>query len=376
VSRPAAVALVLLLASAGATHRWADEPALRALADAEGRALLARVEVYEDPALIAYLGGLGQRLTGAALPFHVLRDPTLALFALPTGEVFVHTGLLAVADNEAQLAAALAHELAHVFHRDALETVESDRVAPRLEGEALASRTAAAIFAQGLPVTARAAITGYGRVRERAADATALASLIHGGLDPGEAPAMFRRLAAWSRQAGPREIFVAGNRRQLEARVASTRALLDRRRAAAASSRSRDSEEFARVMPPVVRDNAYEDVRQGRFALARRQLDRVAAATPDDPRLHLYSGELHRLQAQRVTSLAERDGHFVQARTAYERALALDPALADAHRQLGLLYYAMRDLGRARAELEQYLALAPAAADRARIGEYLTELAR
>ena len=102
----------------------------------------------------------------------------------------------------------------------------------------------------------------------------------------------------------------------------------------------------------------------------------MGAARPDDPRAQLYQGELRRLQAQRAGATAERDVELAQARAAYERALALDPMLAEAHRQLGLLYYAMRDGARARAELEQYLALAPDAPDRARIGEYVLELAR
>ena len=78
----------------------------------------------------------------------------------------------------------------------------------------------------------------------------------------------------------------------------------------------------------------------------------------------------------RIEGPAARDVSLVQARSAYERALTLDPALAEAHRQLGLLYYAMRDFERARGELERYLALAPSAPDRARIGEYIMELAR
>src|SRR5207237_669662 len=82
---------------------------------------------------------------------------------------------------------------------------------------------------------------------------------------------------------------------------------------------------------------------------------------PPDARVQLYYGELYRLQAQHAIAPAERDVELVQARAAYERALTLDPALAEAHRQLGLLYYAMRDLAHARDELEQYLALAPPA---------------
>jgi Flp pilus assembly protein TadD len=131
-----------------------------------------------------------------------------------------------------------------------------------------------------------------------------------------------------------------------------------------------------RRLRPVVLENAYEEIRQGRFDLARRQLERVAATAPDDARLPLYQGELYRLEAQRAGTAAEREVELVQARAAYERALALDPTLAEAHRQLGLLYYAMRDVARARSELEHYLVLAPSAPDRDRVREYVMELAR
>src|SRR5207245_8552276 len=47
----------------------------------------------------------------------VLRDPTLAAFAMPEGRVFLHTGLLSRLENEAQLATILGHEVTHVYER-------------------------------------------------------------------------------------------------------------------------------------------------------------------------------------------------------------------------------------------------------------------
>jgi predicted Zn-dependent protease len=363
--------LATVAVSACATTRPLDAPALRALAERETTALLQRTTAYDDPALTAYLAEIGERLYGATLSFHVLRDPTLGLFALPDGQVFVHTGLLAAAENEAQLAALLGHEIAHVLLRDAVDSGAPPPVAPSLDPETAASPTAAAIHARDLRLTARAALDGYGGERERAADVMGLAAAARGGWDPKEAPVAFVRLAARALQGGPREVFLFGNRSWLAERIETTRAL-----AVTMLPGASDSEAFARLLRPLVRENAREEMRRGDFEAAERELRRVLTVAPDDALALLALGDLHRLRAQRATSDGARAIDLAQAREAYARALAADPTLAAAHRQLGLLRYAEDDLSGARAEFERYLALAPAAPDAARIAEYVTELGR
>ena len=370
--------MFLSLATTGCVRPWIARPQLDALGQKETAALRQRVLIFEDPALFDYLGTL---VPPFSPPIVIVRDPTLALFSTPGGEVVVHTGLLAVAQTEAQLAALLNHEIQHVARDDAFAAGEPDAVGQRLR-PATTSRTAVAIFGLNLPLTARAAITGYGARRERAADAASLAALARAGMDPREAVAMYEALAAQAARGGEREVFYFGNARRLAERVASVRAWLSSRAPAEpgatkpAGPRVAPPEEFERRLRPVVLENAYEEMRQGRFDHARRGLERVAATAPNEARLHLYYGELHRLEAQRVVASPAREVELTQAGAAYERALALDPALAEAHRQLGLLYYAMHDAERARGELERYLALSPPAPDAARIGEYVTELAR
>ena len=125
-----------------------------------------------------------------------------------------------------------------------------------------------------------------------------------------------------------------------------------------------------------MRDNAGDDTRRGRFALARRQLDRVLAADPGDAAAVVADGELYRLRSQRAATPEERDAEIRLARARYTRALALDPARVEAHRQLGLLYFQQQSFARAREALQAYLAAAPGAADAARIAEYVRELGR
>src|SRR5262249_17298038 len=152
-------------------HPWSARPAFEAQAQKETAALLQRVRLYDDPVLSEYLGGLVGRPTAS---IRIVRDPTLALFSTPTGEIVVHTGFIAVAASEGQLAAGLAAGVAPVARGGASGAGGPAALGERLRQPAT-SRTAVAIFGQNLPLTARAAITGYDARREREADAESLA---------------------------------------------------------------------------------------------------------------------------------------------------------------------------------------------------------
>jgi len=78
--------------------------------------------VVDDPILSEYVNRIGQNLarnSDAKFPFtfRILQNEVPNSFALPGGYIFVHTGLIAIASEEDEFAAALAHEIAHVAAR-------------------------------------------------------------------------------------------------------------------------------------------------------------------------------------------------------------------------------------------------------------------
>ncbi|MBF0374608.1 MAG: M48 family metalloprotease [Alphaproteobacteria bacterium] len=83
--------------------------------------------VYSDPALQAYIDQIGARLTGvsetpgAPFTFTVLNTEMVNAMALPGGYVYVTRGLIALADDEAELAGVMAHEIGHVTARHSSE---------------------------------------------------------------------------------------------------------------------------------------------------------------------------------------------------------------------------------------------------------------
>ena len=100
----------------------------------------ARVGAEEHPKILRELGGaykaipldayvrkIGTKLASVSempnVPWHftVLNDPQVNAFALPGGYVYITRGLLALAENEAEMASVLAHEIGHVTARHAAQ---------------------------------------------------------------------------------------------------------------------------------------------------------------------------------------------------------------------------------------------------------------
>ncbi len=84
-------------------------------------------EVYDDPQLTVYVQSVGGRVAEVShrndIEYHfaVIRSDEMNAFALPGGYIYIYTGLMKALDNEAQLAAVLAHEVGHVTARHSTE---------------------------------------------------------------------------------------------------------------------------------------------------------------------------------------------------------------------------------------------------------------
>jgi predicted Zn-dependent protease len=95
-----------------------------------GRQLAAEVDreakFIDDPVVTEYINRVGQNIvlhSDAKVPFtiKVIDTDEVNAFALPGGFFYVNKGLILAADNEAELAGVMAHEIAHVAARHAME---------------------------------------------------------------------------------------------------------------------------------------------------------------------------------------------------------------------------------------------------------------
>lgn len=190
------------------SRQYFSEQEEQTLSRAIMRDIYADPQYLDDPEIEAYLNDLGYRLVSVSsrnqrdFNFFVIRDNSINAFALPGGNVGVHTGLLIAAQSEAELASVLAHEIAHVTqdHLARMVAAQSQTYWPTLAALALAllaSRSnpnvAGAAIASTQALTVQNQLN-YTREFEREADRLGFEMLTRAGFDPRAMPAFFNRL--------------------------------------------------------------------------------------------------------------------------------------------------------------------------------------
>lgn len=163
-----------------------------------------QVPELKDGVVAVYVREIGRRLAaragGARYPysFTVANQRDINAFALPGGPVWIHRGALAAASNEAQVAAVLAHEIAHIARRHAADRISKDMVANGLIGAlgALLGNDRSARTAQlGARVLAGGYMLKFSRDDEREADDVGAAIMRQCGWDAREMIAFMDTLA-------------------------------------------------------------------------------------------------------------------------------------------------------------------------------------
>jgi beta-barrel assembly-enhancing protease len=183
----------------------------RAAADAEKQLPLCNV-----PKVDAYLTHVGMRLvaklptSGVQYPFefHCVNDKAINAFALPGGYVFINRGAIEVADNEAQLAAVMAHELSHVALRHGTNQATKAQAAEGFLGIAssiFGGSTGGALLSELGAFAAGGVLLRYSRSAESQADVMGTQVLYDSGYDPRAMAQFFEKLEAETKGKNPPE---------------------------------------------------------------------------------------------------------------------------------------------------------------------------
>ena len=336
-------------------------------------------DLNPDPELNAYVRGVACRIASdycGEIRVYVMDRPYLNASMAPNGYMEVWSGLLLRAENEAQLAFVLGHELGHFLENHTLERWNTQK----------AWATAAMVVSVGAGVagayygvdtsaigdlaylTAVASVMNYSRAQETQADAIGFERMAAAGLEPTAAAAIWRQQQAETRASSFRSV----REREAMGSVFRTHPLTSERVAALdALAKDRPSgreerEGYRAAIRPHLAAWLADD-------LSRRDFDGSLELTERLERDGLDLGvlEFHRGQILRQRRDA---GDLELARDAYRTATGYEDAPVAAWRELGDLESRLGEPEAARAAWRTYLERATTADDRWIVEDSLTAL--
>ena len=223
----------------------------------------ASVKLVQDPMVTEYVNRIGQNLvrnSDAQVPFtiKVIDSDEVNAFALPGGFFYVNSGLILAADEEAELAGVMAHEIAHVAARHATRQMTRSQWAnigtiPLIfvgGGIGYAVRSAAGL---GLPLT----FLTFSRGFEAEADYLGLQYMYKSGYDPNAFISFFEKIQAKEKKKPGTLAKAFSTHPQTPDRI------------------SKSQEEIAKILPArqqyVVTTSEFDDVKSRLAALENRR---------------------------------------------------------------------------------------------------------
>lgn len=384
--------------------------------------------VLEDEATNAYLKRVGEVLLPRGLnlehvlwKFRALRDPAPNAIALPNGSIYVTTGLLALMDNESQVASVIAHEMTHVLRRHTYLQNRSNRK------KFLAMNIMAAVgaYAPGgvvgavitivtavAPFIVLATMFGYSRDLEREADLRGIDMMIAAEYPPEE---MVKMMKVLNQDIEGEEIrYFYNDHPALQERVNYLSSYLGARadKVTPQMELNRERAAYFTKTESLMRHDIQLAMNAARFRSAAYLAQRLVEFRPNSSENVFLLAEAYRnlgprspqLTEKELTNSAKKDAakkrakrtpeeeerdllatpagqqnwktHQQKAEALYQRAANSENPFPAIHRGLGMLYEKLGRTNEAVTEYEKYLELAPGAMDRERIQRRIEGLRR
>jgi predicted Zn-dependent protease len=363
-----------------------EEAQFMAAAGQEVDQIKRQIKGIQDPELQSYVERVGRSLVPKWVDaqqfnftFTLIADPSLNAFALPDGTVVVHSGLVAALENEAQLAAVLGHEIAHATHRHGYRGYKDQQskqkwfglgsmIAGLVVGSQTDSPAAGLITGVGSQLALGAAVNGHGRKLEDEADVVGLYYMVEAGYDYQEAPEVWRVFNQYTKDQNKVENWFFSDHSTHAARIKNlTKSInADYRGSVPRDKLRTGEEEHQQAVARLKQQNAMANFQKKEFAQAKRSLAASLDRNPRDANAHYNMGRVLWAEGGARNAQEVLD-HFANA-------VQLEPNAAAPWRDIGVVFYELRDMNRAAMAFENYLKLAPDGPEAPRIRAFLEVL--
>ena len=327
--------------------------------------------LVRDEAVNTYVRNIVCRLAGpycSDIRVYVVRTPHFNASMAPNGMMEVWTGLILRAQNEAQLAYVLGHEIGHFLRRHSIQMWDDVTLkADILMYVSLLSAAAGQGYIGNLAqVAAYGSILAFSRDNEREADELGFELMVKAGYDPHEAAIIWEGLIDERKAADSKEPFIFFSTHPPTAERIATLKQLAQEATVNGKALTTGEERFLTTTRQLRTTMLRDELRQREFARSQVVLNRLFETGVGMGELHFFQGELYRKRDQ--------DGDRDKAITEYQAALHYEDAPSAIHRRLGLLLNKAGQTELAKESYEQYLEVHPQAEDLDMIRSILRQL--
>lgn len=317
-----------------------------------------------DPELGRYVSEVGQKLaavsdrTGLPYEFAVINNGVPNAWALPGGKIAINRGLLLQLEDEAQLAAVLAHEVVHAAAKHSVQKIQQDMLLGlTVQAASIAAKDTdyGAALAMGAGVGAGLWTAKYGRDQELQSDAVGMEYMKAAGYDPQAAVELQETFVRLSQQNNKGGGFVEG----LFASHPPSQERVNKNREMAAQLGSggvRNRQQYQRAIAQIKKDQAaykkHEEAvkaaSEGKLDTALSLIETAVKQQPEEALFHATQGQI--LLAKDLES---------RAASAFAKSASINPDFYLGHLGLGLIQKKQKQIEQSKQHLLKSLELLP-----------------
>lgn len=287
----------------------------------------------------------------------VIKNPLLNAFALADGNIYIHSGLLAKLENEAQLALLIGHEMSHVIYKHGIKKSRHYKNSTFIAD--LARNFDLGIFSSFIYASA---VSGYSRGSENEADLEGLNQIVDAGYDPKEAVKLFEIMLEDIKLNEIKESYFFSTHPKVVDRIESSEKIINEKYSD--TTGLVDKKRFQRYIKPMLIENIEMDLKLKRFKSAKKSIDTFMNRYEENAYGNYLLAEYHRLN----------EFNFDDALKNYNIALQKETDNYNSYRGLGYLYMKKKEKDKARIAFEQYLSFNENASDKKYIERYIRTL--
>jgi hypothetical protein len=308
--------------------------------------------LYDNLLIQDVVNSLGQKVAPNPSPhlfaFKLVADPIPHAEALSTGTIYITTGLVALLENEAQLAFVLAHEAAHVHRNHWFHRVQLGAAQPYYDAEKGQGQQTRDNIIKRIP-PAMGAVFGFGRKggvvgaaltvgtayataavmkakednrlnvdwvkeEEDEADQVAFKAMLDASYDVNEITKMYVRLADVARLDERSTLGFMGNPQRVAERHENTKLLLQNAQARMKGmALIGNDRSFKELMAELKRDNGILAYHYDMLQIARDNLQEAVEARDTDPGALYFYGKVLKLVGKDENERNQATNYFVKA---------------------------------------------------------------